>query len=80
MYADVVLNHMANVRSNTTGRDGTLAGPRYFPGTYDDPCTHFHHNTSNCLTNCQLNDTTTVFETQFCDLGLPGLFERIKYC
>lgn len=73
VYADVVINHMANQPANTTGRDGTVAGARSFPTTYNDPCTYFHHNTSTCMTNCQMNDTSSAFITQFCDLGLPGM-------
>jgi len=76
IYADAVINHMANGwhagGGTATGVGGSSWSNRNFPGLYKPQ--DFHHDSGNLYSSCQVKDYHNRSNVQNCDLyGLADL-------
>jgi len=82
IYADVVINHMAwggwASGGSAAGIAGTVFSNRAFPPLYET--VHFHHDSGNIYSNCDITDYGNKDNVQRCDLlGLADLCTSCTY-
>jgi alpha-amylase len=75
IIVDAVINHMA--AGSGVGTAGSSYGSRSYP-IYSP--NDFHHYDSTTASNCQVNDYSSKYNVQYCDLeGLPDLYTSSSY-